>query len=102
MLAPSEARHSSPSSNGDGSFTLAADGAIDWTRRAPSRPSPELTPRQNQFLAAYVRTPSLKVVAAALGVSEQTAKNHAVQIRARLGVITTIDAFREIGWLVAP
>jgi DNA-binding NarL/FixJ family response regulator len=43
-------------------------------------------------LRAYLKTGSARAAAAALGLAEQTVKNHLASIRSKLGVRKTIQA----------
>lgn len=59
-----------------------------------------LTPRQAEVLRLVASGRPYKHVAAQLGISYWTVKNHIVGICARLDVDTVIEAFVVSGWLV--
>jgi len=63
---------------------------------------PRLPPRVLQMLAAYAYHGSIKVAAECIGISHQYGKNLITISHQRLDVPSTIDAFRELGWLTTP
>lgn len=62
---------------------------MNGTRRMKGQP---LTPREAQFLEAYVEHGSRKEAAAALDVPAQTVKNALVVVYAKLGVESAVQA----------
>ena len=71
---------------------------FDRSERSGTRPP--LSPRQRQALATYAMTGDGRHSADLMGISYQTFKNHMRDARNRLGVTSTVDAFRALGWLV--
>lgn len=65
-------------------------------------PRVPLNNRERQAMELYATLGTQKAVAAAMGVSLQTAKNYFGAVYQKLDVTTAIDAFRELGWLVVP
>ncbi len=60
------------------------------------------TEREIEVLRAYVMHGSTRAAGAALGISEQTVKNHLATIRHRLEVTTTLDALLVLRWVRFP
>jgi PAS domain S-box-containing protein len=79
-----------------------AGGELTRPRRRPSRPRPRLTPRQHEVLALLGEGRSTAQIAGALGVTEDTARNHIRHLLVELGVHSRLEAvvvaFRN-GWL---
>jgi hypothetical protein len=65
-------------------------------------PGDPLTPREVEVLAAYAVGGTQDAVAAALGISKQTVKNHLSYIYIKVGAACAIQAFRAVGWLTVP
>jgi DNA-binding CsgD family transcriptional regulator len=61
-----------------------------------------LTSRQLEVLTVYARTASRKETAHLLGIAHRTVVGHLTQAYARLDVISNIEAFAALGWLVVP
>lgn len=61
-----------------------------------------LTPREELVLRRRALGRTNLEVAEDLGITEQTAKNHAVSAYRKLGALCLVDALRELGWLVVP
>jgi DNA-binding NarL/FixJ family response regulator len=61
-----------------------------------------LSAREWQLLRLRAEGTGSKEVAARLGISEQTEKNHMGSIYRKLGVDNLVGAFRVIGWLTIP
>jgi len=59
-----------------------------------------LSLRQRETLELYAKLGTQKAVAAAMGVSLQTVKNHTADAYHRLDATNAIEAFTELGWLV--
>jgi DNA-binding CsgD family transcriptional regulator len=57
------------------------------------------TPTQLRVIRAYVRLGSQKLVAAEMGISQQTVKNHLSQLYLRLDVGSSIGALERLGWI---
>jgi DNA-binding NarL/FixJ family response regulator len=55
-----------------------------------------LTPRQLEILRAYAETGSQKIAAKRCGVAPGTVRATLANIRSRLGVSTTIQAYRAV------
>lgn len=62
----------------------------------------ELTPRDLEVVAEYIRHGSFKEAAACLGISPQTAKNHANGIHQRTGATSTVQVAHALGWVTFP
>jgi DNA-binding CsgD family transcriptional regulator len=67
----------------------------------PTLESPP-TPTQLRVIRAYVRLGSYKLVAAELGISHQTVKNHLSNLYLRLDVGSSIGALERLGWIAIP
>jgi FixJ family two-component response regulator len=61
-----------------------------------------LTPAQDRVLRMRARGMSVMEVAAVLGISEQTVKNHLSDVYRRLGTGGLIPTLIERGWLRVP
>lgn len=61
-----------------------------------------LSPRQLECLTAYARHGDRRQAAASIGISFKTMNIHLEKAYAFLGVQTSIDAFRAVGWLKVP
>jgi len=60
------------------------------------------TDREVEVLAAYMAAGRVKDAASALGISEQTAKNHLAELYTRLDVAGAIEAALALGWIRIP
>lgn len=60
------------------------------------------TPRQAECLALYMTGRTYKEVGQALGISDQTAKNHVANLMHALGAGSAIEAACALGWVSAP
>jgi DNA-binding NarL/FixJ family response regulator len=82
---------------------LPVSAQQQFRRESDDRPlgSP-LTPRELEVLDAYAELGKWARVAERLGITLQTVKNHAMHAHARLGVDTTIEALRELGYIRRP
>jgi DNA-binding CsgD family transcriptional regulator len=81
--------------------------AVAWVERMESRvsprePQPRLTPRQHEVLELLAHGYSTARIAGALGIADETARNHIRLLLSELGVHTRLEAvvvaFRN-GWL---
>lgn len=72
--------------------------------RAEDKLGAALSPRQQQALASYARTGSMKETATEMGIAVETIKHHLEGAYARLGVsgLGAFAAFRQLGWLWTP
>jgi DNA-binding NarL/FixJ family response regulator len=61
-----------------------------------ARPGTPLTPAERRALEAYARQGTYKGAAAALGRSAKTVQHQLAAARVRLGVTTTIEAYRRV------
>jgi DNA-binding CsgD family transcriptional regulator len=61
-----------------------------------------LTPQQIRIIEGYVRTGSQKAIAADLGISVQTVKNHLSTIYRRLDTQGILETLVVLGWLTQP
>ena len=62
-----------------------------------------LTPRELDVMVALAVTgESYAEVARMLGIKEQTAKNHALAARNKVGARNNTDLFIKTGWLLVP
>ena len=62
----------------------------------------ELTAREMQVVAEYLRHGSFKEAAACLGISPQTAKNYASGAQQRTGATSTPQVAYALGWVRFP
>lgn len=62
----------------------------------------KITPRKYEVLACYVETGLLKEVASQLGLSHQTVKNYMRELYREFGVNSSVELYRELGWLSVP
>lgn len=62
----------------------------------PSRP---LTKRQHEVLRLRATGMPVKQVAAVLGTTERTVKNHTAQAFARIGATCLVEAMNTLGWV---
>lgn len=60
------------------------------------------TPRQIEAMAEYVRHGTMKEAAACIGITEPTIKHLLIELRARIGAETSIEAVVALGWAKAP
>ncbi len=75
---------------------VAADAIVLAAHEADDGPLPEpLTPREIQVLELLVEGLSNKVIAAKLGISDQTVKFHAAAICGKLGAANRTEAVRK-------
>lgn len=75
---------------------VAADAIVVAARESDDEtPSEPLTPREVQVLELLVEGLSNKVIAARLGISDQTVKFHAAAICGKLGAANRTDAVRK-------
>ena len=87
-----------------GGTTAIRHGQYVREDRAPGPPSPRskhlLTPKERMVLAHMAKTGDTAIeTAAALGLSEQTVKNHLTNAYRQLGVHNLTGAFIALGWL---
>ena len=75
-----------PLSHSDLDEDLSVDGAVDYNR------VPQLSPREMQVLRLLAHGTSTKEMAAAMGVTPVTARNHVSRLLNRLGVGTRLQA----------
>jgi DNA-binding CsgD family transcriptional regulator len=61
-----------------------------------------LTPREQQVLIELAQTGRYKTAAHALGISEQTVKNHMSKVFRRWDASSLVHLFFRLGWLVTP
>lgn len=61
-----------------------------------ARPGTPLTPAERKALEAYARHGTYKEAAAAIGRSAKTVQHQLATARVRLGVTTTIEAYRRV------
>lgn len=61
-----------------------------------------LAPSELRALAAYAATGDMHLAADKLGLSFYTVRNHLYVARGKLGVTSSIDAFRALDWLIVP
>ncbi len=75
---------------------IAADAIVVAAREEDDEtPADPLTPREVQVLDLLVEGLSNKVIAARLGISDQTVKFHAAAICGKLGAANRTDAVRK-------
>jgi DNA-binding NarL/FixJ family response regulator len=75
---------------------LAADALLVATPDRERSPAPEsLTPREIEVLGLLVEGLSNKMIAARLGISDQTVKFHVAAICGKLGAANRTDAVRH-------
>lgn len=63
------------------------------------RPKVRITPREREILAACVTGEKQEAVAARIGISPQTLKNHLSRAYEKLEATSLVDAYRRLGWL---
>ena len=76
-------------------------GVVAAASRVAMTP-PVLTRRQYEVLRLAALGMDYRAIALELGVSPQTAKNHAQMIYLKAGAHCLADALRWIGWLKVP
>lgn len=64
--------------------------------------TPTLSPREQEAMARHALGAPFKVVAADMGLTYQSTKNLYLLAARRLGVSSSIEVFRELGWLHVP
>jgi DNA-binding NarL/FixJ family response regulator len=73
-----------------------------WDDAVTSIEGMALSQREEEVLANYARVSSMKAVADALGLTEDTVRNTASRAYVKLGAHNATDAFRLLGWLQVP
>lgn len=61
-----------------------------------------LTRREYETVRLQALGYTMPEIALQWGIRTQTVKNHVVNVHRKLGVNTTVEAFRVLGWLRAP
>jgi DNA-binding NarL/FixJ family response regulator len=79
-----------------GHWFPALDADAPMALREPASASQGLTPRQGEILALLLRGMPNKRIAAELGITEATVKEHVTGVLARLGVRTRIEAITAL------
>lgn len=65
-------------------------------------PTPRISPREMQALRLTAEGLTNKEVAARMGNTVQTTKNQLSEVRRKMGVQSTFEAFTRLGWLSLP
>ncbi len=95
LAAPAAERRLREAVRAGGLDPVAVDAVLHAAGRRPERPSPRpdgLTAREVEVLGLVARGASNKEIAAALVISEKTARNHVERTYAKIGVSNRIGA----------
>lgn len=65
-------------------------------------PLAAITERQYEVLAVRCRLPRTAMVAAELGIAQQTVKNHLLDIYRTFGTVDALQTVHRLGWVTVP
>ena len=74
----------------------------ELAQNTPAHRQYGITPREWHVLTTLAVVGSQGEVAALLGISYQTVKNHMSSVHDKVGEPTTIGVYRKLGWLRIP